>query len=129
MKKILLFHVNIFKQNSLRKLCDDLGIETCVVTDKELSMRLGAIAGMPAPAGSGSNGKPVPFSDEMMVFCGLEPDLLDRFLAEYRNREIVPIPLKAVLTPYNAGWTPGRLCMELKKEQQSIASARRENKT
>ena len=89
-------------------------------------MRLGAIAGMPAPAGSGSNGKPVPFSDEMMVFCGLEPDLLDRFLAEYRNREIVPIPLKAVLTPYNAKWTPGRLCMELKKEQQSIAMTRRE---
>ena len=36
MKKILLFHVNIFKQNSLRKLCDDLGIETCVVTDREI---------------------------------------------------------------------------------------------
>ena len=128
MKKILLFHVNIFKQNSLRKLCDDLGIETCVVTDRELPVTLGVIAGMSVPEGSAGSGKPVPFSDEMMVFCGLEPDLLDRFLAEYRNREIAPIPLKAVLTPYNAGWTPGRLCMELKKEQQSIASARRENK-
>ena len=59
MKKILLFHVNIFKQNSLRKLCDDLGIETCVVTDRELPVTLGVIAGMSVPEG--------PFDAVMLV--------------------------------------------------------------
>ena len=82
---ILLFHIDVFKLNS---------IMAC--------------------------GRPVPFTDEKMVFCALEPGLLDRFLEEYRRRDIPPVALKAVMTSYNAGWTPGRLCMELKKEHMSF---------
>ena len=115
---ILLFHINIFKQNNIMDLCRDFGIEPVVVTDQEFSKTVGEIAGLSGssihPAKSGS----VPFTDEMMVFCGMDSDQLDRFLEEYRRREIPPVLLKAVLTPYNAMWTPGRLCAELKKEQQ-----------
>ena len=118
---ILLFHINVFKQSSILSLCEDLRISARAVSDNDLGKTIGEIAGIPAISGhSAVSGKPVPFHDEMIVFCGLTPDQLDRFLEEYRRRDISPIPLKAVMTPYNSKWTPGRLCMELKKEQQSI---------
>ena len=118
---ILLFHINIFKLNSILALCKDLGIRTHTVSDNDLSSTIGKIAGVTAFSDHcKSNGKPVSFTDEMMVFCALEPGLLDRFLEEYRRRDIPPVALKAVMTSYNAGWTPGRLCMELKKEHQSF---------
>ena len=117
---ILLFHINIFKQGSIRALCEDLGIDVRVITDGDLSRTMGQIAGISSTPDL-HGGKPVPFSDEMMVFCGMSSDQLDRFLSEYRQREISPIPLKAVLTSVNAKWLPGRLCMELKKEQQSLS--------
>ena len=122
MSCILLFHVNIFKESSIRALCEDLGIEVRVIPDKDDHKTIGAIAGLPETSArhDGKSAKPVPFTDEMMVFCAMESDLLDRFLTQYRSREISPIGLKAVLTPYNARWTPGRLCAELKKEQQSL---------
>ena len=122
MSCILLFHVNIFKEASIRALCEDLGIEVRVIPDQDGHKTIGAIAGLPETAAhrDGKSAKPVPFTEEMMVFCAMESDLLDRFLTQYRSREISPIGLKAVLTPYNARWTPGRLCAELKKEQQSL---------
>ena len=122
MSCILLFHVNIFKEASIRALCEDLGIEVRVIPDQDGHKTIGAIAGLSETAAhrDGKSAKPVPFTEEMMVFCAMESDLLDRFLTQYRSREISPIGLKAVLTPYNARWTPGRLCAELKKEQQSL---------
>ena len=102
-------------------LCKDMGINVHTVSDNELGKTIEEIAGLSsAPKGIAGSGKPVPFADEMMVFCRMDPDSLDRFLKEYRRRDISPVPLKAVMTPFNARWTPGRLCMELKKEQQSI---------
>ena len=121
MMRILLFHINVFKQNSICDLCKDLGIDVSVASEADLSRTIGQIAGIQAAPGYTSKpGRPVPFHEEMMVFCGLDPDQLDQFLTKYRQREISPIALKAVLTPYNARWTPGRLCVELKKEQHSL---------
>ena len=116
--QILLFHVNIFKQNSIIQLCQDLGFEVYVVKEEEFSKTIGQIAGV--PVSSANVNKPVPFTDEMLVFCRLEPEQLDTFLKEFKGRGISPISLKAVMTPHNIHWTPGRLCMELKKEQEYI---------
>ena len=119
---ILLFHVNIFKQGSIRELCREQGIAVSVVSDSDLDKTIGVLAGMKNLKGAAGTGKTVPFDDEMMVFCGMnDPGQLDRFLEEYRKREIQPIALKAVITPYNMRWTPGRLCAELKKEQQALS--------
>jgi len=118
---ILLFHINIFKQSSIIALCKEIGINAIIVKDEDLLKTIGEIAGLPSFSGNSKcSGTPVPFTDEMMVFCALEPDTLDRFLEEYRRRDIPPVDLKAVMTSYNAGWSPGRLCMELKKEHQSF---------
>jgi len=120
--KILLFHINIFKQSSIIQLCRDLGYDVYTGREEDLTKTIGQIAGLfRSPA---KQGNAVPFTDEMMVFCGVKPGELDRFLEEYRNRAIQPVPLKAVMTQYNAQWTPGRLCMELQKEQDYIQPKR-----
>lgn len=114
--KVLLFHINIFKQNSIVQLCRDLGHDTYIAQEEDLAKTIGQIAGLTGlPV---SKGNPVPFTDEMMVFCGVGPGQLDHFLEEYRKRSLEPVMLKAVMTPYNAQWTPGRLCMELQKEHE-----------
>lgn len=56
------------------------------------------------------------FPVEMLVLCGLEEGDLDRFLKAYRKAEIAPVPLKAVLTPYNVSWTAEKLFGELMAE-------------
>ena len=118
--KVLLFHVNIFKQNSIIQLCQDLGVDSYVVKEDDLTKTIGQIAGSSVSKSSVS--RPVPFKDEMLVFCGLEPGQLDVFLEEFKKRDIAPVSLKAVMTPFNAQWTPGRLWAELRKEQEYINS-------
>ena len=71
--RILLFHINVFKQNSICDLCKDLGIDVSVASEADLSRTIGQIAGIQAAPGySGKPGRPVPFHEEMMVFCGLD---------------------------------------------------------
>jgi len=127
MGKILLFNINIFKKAQIDALCRDLNIETAAIQDSGGGKSLGMLAGLePGPVNMYKNtaitsgGSPASFSEEMMVLCGLEPDSFDRFLDEYRNRNIQPVELKAVLTAFNAKWTPARLCTELKKEHRQF---------
>ena len=60
-------------------------------------------------------------SDEMMVFSGIDSELLDKFLSEYKKNGIEPINYKAVLTVNNIFWTPEELFTELKKEHRKFA--------
>ena len=52
-------------------------------------------------------------SDEMMVFSGIDSELLDKFLSEYKKNGIEPINYKAVLTVNNIFWTPEELYFPL----------------
>ena len=115
---ILLFNINIIKQSSITSLCREMRIDVHVSRKEDLNKTIGEIAGMTSSSGCGGN--PVPFTEEMIVFCGMDPDQLEEFLLQYHLREIEPVALKAVMTKYNASWTPGRLCAELKKEHESI---------
>jgi len=55
----------------------------------------------------------------MLVFCGLTGAQLDRLLSSLR-RAGVRIPLKAVLTPTNAGWDSVKLHSELERERRAV---------
>ena len=59
----------------------------------------------------------VPIGGKMLVFCGLEREL-DGLLAALRQAGVVC--LKAVLTPDNRSWTPGRLYRELQREHRAM---------
>ena len=114
--KILLFNINIFKQSSIIALCSELEMEAAPVPSSQMGNSIGNIFSQTAKGREPS----LVFHDEMLVFCGLSSQQLDAFLASYRKKGIPPIPLKAVLTQYNAKWTPYRLCSELKKEHNAI---------
>ena len=51
---------------------------------------------------------------------GFEDGKLDMYLAAYKNREIEPVRLKAVLTPYNCMWSVYELTQELEKEDAAV---------
>lgn len=53
---------------------------------------------------------------EFMIFNGFTDEVLDEFLHAYRAAGIPKIQLKAVVTPFNIGWTLYELIEHLKEE-------------
>ena len=129
-KRILAFNLALLKRVVTKKLCDEQGAKLtiaapsfCNVSLVELVLR--AMAGenlnVTAPAdGKDTSAKEEPFTDEILVFCGFSSDDLDAFLQGYKMTGIPRVELKAVLTQYNADWTPMNLCEELKKERDAF---------
>ena len=60
----------------------------------------------------------VAFDKPMLVLAGFTNNRIKIFLSELREKEVPPIPLKAVLTEYNAVWDSCSLYEELKKEDE-----------
>ena len=58
------------------------------------------------------------FGRPMLVLAGFTNQRIKTFLNEMRAKEVPPIPLKAVLTEYNAVWDSFSLYEELKKEDE-----------
>ena len=130
-KTVLSYNLPAEEEAALRRLAGD-GVSVLSVPPGRFDVRLSALVkedGEEKRAAFEEKTAEEPFRERMMVFAGFSEEAFDAFLSSLRTGKVGTGALKAVLTPYNAGWTPGRLCMELKKEQQSIASARRENKT
>lgn len=66
-----------------------------------------------------------PIPESMLVFCGLNPALLNQVLEIIRLAKLPPIPLKAVLTEANRSWNTLQLRQELLQEQKAIADGER----
>ncbi len=62
---------------------------------------------------------------EIMVFSGISSEGLDMFLGAWRMAGIAPVPLKAILTPYNYTWTVYQLTQELVREHTAMMMERR----
>lgn len=116
---ILLFHVEQKKAGQIERVCQNLGICISKIKPSSYSQKLGYLAGI-----SGFNRRNTVYSgsdfpSEMMVFSGMDSDMLDHFLDEYKKASIPPIGLKAVLTPHNIFWSAKELYQELFKEHQT----------
>ena len=61
-----------------------------------------------------------PFTEELLMLCGLPDRTVDGLLARLR-RQRATIALKAVLTPTNREWPLDRLYGELCRERQAFA--------
>ena len=53
------------------------------------------------------------------VMCGLEEAQLDGLLGAMKAAGII-IPLKAIATPHNKGWSLAQLMRELRREREAL---------
>lgn len=119
--QVLLFNVGKEKRARIASLGRKLGLVVRQIEASDYGKPLGELL-LPV-SGRQDQGAAVRVSSlraEMMVFCGLAEKTLDAFLAGYRQAGIEPIPLKAVITPYNINWTPEKLVTELLEEHQAM---------
>ena len=119
MASVLCYNLPAEKRIKLQLICTRLKMHVRHVLQDQYMLPIGALCGMLEPGAS-----PAPatetFDDEMLVFCGFDSRLLDRFLAEMRAARMQPVLLKAVLTPSNMHWSSVRLCRELLSERETL---------
>ena len=60
------------------------------------------------------------FPTEMLVFSGMDSEMIDTFLDQYKKASIPPIGLKAIITQHNIFWTAEELYKELFKEHSKF---------
>ena len=110
MKKILMFGFDTLPEIlTVAGIAGRCGAEAVNVPKGSCGLTLAALE----RGETGSGGTPA--GGRMLVFCGMEREL-DGLLAALREAGIVC--LKAVLTPANRDWTPGRLYRELERERR-----------
>ena len=113
MKKVLLFGFETLPEIlTVAGIVQQFGGEAVPVAKEGCGLTLEAFAQGKTGRESG-----VPIGGKMLVFCGLEREL-DGLLAALRQAGIGRDCLKAVLTPDNRSWTPGRLYRELQREHR-----------
>ena len=115
---ILLFHVEQGKAGQIENICRNLGIQAMRIKPSSYAQKLGYLAGITGLQRENTTYTGLDFPSEMMVFSGMDSDMLDCFLDEYKKAFIPPIGLKAVLTPHNIFWSAKELYRELSKEHQ-----------
>ena len=120
MKKILFYQIRGEKRKQLKKVCGDLAIEMVVVSPAEYGEPVGALAGFPGMRKQGRECTGAGVTGEMLVLVGMDDEALDEFLDACKEEAIAPTACKAILTPYNAGWSGEKLYEELVGEHRSM---------
>lgn len=115
---ILAFNLPETRLARLRFLCMKLGTVVKVVPPEDYSQPLSALCGLSERSGDAP--AEAAFPEEMIVFCHMDNALVNRFIQTARQQRVPPFPLKAMLTPTNAAWTPVQLCAELKEEHAAM---------
>lgn len=118
--KLLLFHIDPAKRHQIENLCHSLCITVLSVKRTSYSQTLGYLAGISGFTRQNISYNGPEFPSEMLVFCGMDPETIDTFLAAYKKASIPPIGLKAILTQYNIFWNAETLYKELFKEHTSL---------
>ena len=125
MAVVLSYNLSSEQRVKLHLICTRLKLHERQVTPKQYGQPIGSLCGMLTSKEAVTQES---FTDEMLVFCDFDNELLDRFLAEMRSSHMPPIRLKAVLTPTNMHWTSIQLCEELRREHDHMAAQRRSNR-
>ena len=115
---ILAFNLSDARLAKLRFLCMKLGVLVKPVPAEDFAQLIAALAGLAERAEAPATAEP--FAEEMIVFCHMTNVQLNNFLKTAKQQRVPAFPLKAILTPTNAAWTPAALCAELKQEREAI---------
>lgn len=117
---ILLFHIEPKKAQQIETICRPLKINTVKIKLPSYSQQLGYLAGITGFNRQNTTYTGPDFPTEMLVFSGMEPELVDTFLDQYKKASIPPIGLKAIITQHNIFWTAEALYKELFKEHSKF---------
>ena len=126
--------MNMARIAEISAVCRGLGIDPQPISPTEYGLPLGKLAGITLPEGPGipeGMGMPTAAPDkicipgsgitsEMLVFAGMDQPEVFAFLQTLRESGIAPVALKAVVTPFNACWSPEELFGELEKEHAAM---------
>lgn len=120
--KILLFHIEPGKERQIETICRSLKIQIIKIKPVSYNQKLGYLAGITGFNRENTTYTGPDFPTEMMVFSGMNPEMVDAFLAQYKKASIPPIGLKAIITQYNIFWTAEELYKELFQEHSNFKS-------
>ena len=121
MKLIYFDAGNPQKKKELEGLAKSAGYDFVPITAMQTGQKIGYLAG-----GSGYRETPLPvlalpprIGEDMLLFAQTTADMIDPALELLKKNRIL-IALKAIVTPYNVGWTLFELYQELVKEREKI---------
>lgn len=109
------------KKKELEGLAKTAGYDFVPVAAMQTGQKIGYLAGV-----SGYRETPLPvlalpprIGEDMLLFAQTTADMIDPALELLKKNRIL-IALKAIVTPYNVGWTLFELYQELVKEREKI---------
>lgn len=110
------------QEENLKRLSEGFGIRFIKIQASQTGQSLGFLAGVDGFEEKKESVLSMPpvLAEEMLIFGGISSERLDVFLGVLKTAGI-SISLKAILTPYNIGWSPAQLFAELEKERASFA--------
>ncbi len=124
---VFLFHFEDKERvNAARKALLPLPIACTEVPPEEWDTPLGTLAGMEVEPVEDAP-EAVALTEEVIVLCGPDGDLLRHALTALRRAE-VNVPIKAAMTPTNKNWTIRQLFGELYAEHQMVLQMRQQKK-
>ena len=117
MSEILIYNLSPQLDAKLKMLCRKMNIGSRTVEKSEYGYPLGVLLGLSEKT-EPAQGED--FDDSMLYIAGLRGGMLNLFIDQLRRNKII-IPLKAVQTETNVGFTSYELHRELCAEREAIA--------
>ena len=123
MEQVLVFTTDREKAQKIEGLCSSLGVGFRRLTIGDLRFSVASVISgdYKFPLGAAAPLPALYVQPELMLFNGLKDRTLDTFLKKYRQENISPIPLKAVVTPFNCSWTLVELTAQLQREHANFS--------
>ena len=106
----------------IRRYLNRQKAKTRIVTAPEFLHPLGYLFEIPGFHPSSQFNLGSNFSDEMIVLKDFSSEQLDEFLAFFKENGLLPVNLKAMLTPVTVHWDSLKLHDELMKEHAEMHS-------
>ncbi|MBQ3284394.1 MAG: DUF3783 domain-containing protein [Ruminococcus sp.] len=116
MSEILIYNLDSQKDAKLKMLCRKMNIGTRSIDKSKYGCTLGYLLGL---SQDGSMRESKDFDEEMLYIAGLQGGMLHLFLDQLRRNKLT-IPLKAVQTETNIGFTSYELYRELCAEREAF---------
>ena len=116
MSEVLIYNLSPDKDAKLKMLCRKMNVGARTVEKQEYGRKLAYLLGL-SDDSSAAQGED--FDGEMLYLAGLRGGMLNLFLDQLRRKKLI-IPLTAIQTETNMGFTSYELYRELCAEREAI---------